>query len=799
MISSIRDFISKKRKQRELGRKGLVNSRKRLKSGETLSYHADQSKILSLAILFILWCVCVSILVLPNPKTSGIFLVATQKAPQSIFTDFDFQFENTDATKEMKEAAKASVPVFYRVNPESLINISNEAKVIFEEIQKRIATEKVAQPYSIKPDNKASKFTGSLDKKVLTDIQQFIQSPELQKNYINQLTSVLERGIISQKEKDNHAYGQKVRIIDVKNRIKQPSLVANILTPSEASERIADETMKYLSAGSKSSIKKSIIEITSFLMDDAGNLSYDEDTTSVAKKEAEAQIKPVMVEIKKSQPIITKDQIIDNEDIRRVKLYDEQFKERVSSINFWQQFQRSAIICFFMMIITGLYIYHIHPEMVRSNQKIWLATTTVIVAIVINYLIIKGFNTFSSEFNIQPIMLLKIIPIGFTSILISVLIGLRVALYAGLFVSIITALMLDSSFKVLMEGLAVSCIAGFLVRNSTNYRSFFLRALFAVPVSMILLDISLLWEIHTSPMEIMLIAFGSSIANGLITAVLALLFLFFFESIFQVSTNMALISLCDYNHPLLKRLQFEAPGTYHHSIMVSTLAEQAAQEIKANPIKARVCSLFHDIGKLAQPEYFTENNMTGESKHKELHPRMSSLIILNHVKEGIDMAFKYKLRKIVRDAIEQHHGTDLVYFFYKRAIMENPDKTTPIEEQEYRYPGPLPREKEVVIVSLADACEAASRSIQKPTPAKIDTMVWELFRKRIRDGQLDEAELTFGELAKIRESFVMTLSTMLHGRIAYPKDEEFEDEDDLFVAAKKVSNAEPNPSETVDE
>ena len=189
---------------------------------------------------------------------------------------------------------------------------------------------------------------------------------------------------------------------------------------------------------------------------------------------------------------------------------------------------------------------------------------------------------------------------------------------------------------------------------------------------------------------------------------------------------------------------------------------------------------------MVKPEYFTENQQSEESKHSKLNPRMSSLVILNHVKEGVDMALKHKLRKIIRDGIEQHHGTDLIYYFYQQALEEGRAKGVAVDEHDYRYPGPLPKEKEVVILSLADSCEAASRSLQKPTPAKIDALVWEIFRKRIRKGQLDGANLTFGELKRVRESFVATLTTMMHGRIAYPKDEtEEDDEGDLFTAAKQ--------------
>jgi hypothetical protein len=260
---------------------------------------------------------------------------------------------------------------------------------------------------------------------------------------------------------------------------------------------------------------------------------------------------------------------------------------------------------------------------------------------------------------------------------------------------------------------------------------------------------------------------------------------------------MALFTLCDYNHPLLRRLELEAPGTFHHSLMVASLAEYAAKAIKANPIKARVGAMFHDIGKLAKPEYFAENTFDSENKHADLHPRMSSLIILNHVKEGLDLALKYNLRKVIRNTIQQHHGTDIVYYFYKRALEENKEKGIPVDDSEYRYPGPLPVEKEIVIISLADACEAAARSMVKPTPNKIEALVWEIIRKRIRDGQLNNANLTIAEITKIRESFTKTLITMNHSRIAYPKDE-VNDEDDLFVAAQKKESAAPETDEADD-
>jgi hypothetical protein len=376
------------------------------------------------------------------------------------------------------------------------------------------------------------------------------------------------------------------------------------------------------------------------------------------------------------------------------------------------------------------------------------------------------------------------------------MIGFRVALYVGFFVSAITSMMLSNSFDTALQGIVICCLAAIAVRRAANYRVFFIRSFLVVFFSFWLLDFDQFWHLRSSA-EMFFWAVGMFFCNAFVTATAALILIFVFELLFSVTTDMALFTLCDYNHPLLRRLELEAPGTFHHSLMVASLAEYAAKAIKANPIKARVGAMFHDIGKLAKPEYFAENTFDSENKHADLHPRMSSLIILNHVKEGLDLALKYNLRKVIRNTIQQHHGTDIVYYFYKRALEENKEKGIPVDDSEYRYPGPLPVEKEIVIISLADACEAAARSMVKPTPNKIEALVWEIIRKRIRDGQLNNANLTIAEITKIRESFTKTLITMNHSRIAYPKDE-VNDEDDLFVAAQKKESAAPETDEADD-
>ncbi len=235
--------------------------------------------------------------------------------------------------------------------------------------------------------------------------------------------------------------------------------------------------------------------------------------------------------------------------------------------------------------------------------------------------------------------------------------------------------------------------------------------------------------------------------------------------------------------------------------MVSILAEQAAKAIDANPLLTRVSAYFHDIGKISQAEYFTENAMaTGApDAHSNLQPRMSSLIILNHVKEGLALAASYKLNKTLREAIAQHHGTSLIYYFYQRASEQHAqsgrEKALP-GQYDYRYPGPLPVSKEVVLIGLADACEAAARALQKPTPQKLQALVGEIISGKLHDGQLDQADLTFQELALARETMVRTLCTMYHGRVSYPNQEgQKNNEGESDYSGAENANAEPAPTD----
>jgi putative nucleotidyltransferase with HDIG domain len=259
-------------------------------------------------------------------------------------------------------------------------------------------------------------------------------------------------------------------------------------------------------------------------------------------------------------------------------------------------------------------------------------------------------------------------------------------------------------------------------------------------------------------------AIAAFLAGLLIQSLLPLI-----EKTFRIATSMTLLDHSDANQPLLKRLAMEAPGTFSHSLLIGSIAEAAAEAIGRNGLLCRVGAYYHDIGKINKPGYFAENEVGSTSRHKELSPAMSQLIIVGHVKDGAEMAKEYGLPTVLRQFIETHHGTTLVEYFYNEAKKKQDAKQAPPSESEFRYPGPKPRTKEAAIVMLADGVEGAVRALPEVTPTKIETVVHNMAMKRLQDGQFDECDLSLRELSQIEASISKTLAAHHHGRVAYPE------------------------------
>src|SRR4051812_15725957 len=419
---------------------------------------------------------------------------------------------------------------------------------------------------------------------------------------------------------------------------------------------------------------------------------------------------------------------------------------------------------------------------------------------------------------LKPETAALIAPYAFAPLVLSVLLGRNHGLYATIFVSLWTRLLFPTFDAPMLACAVISGFTAVYLTLQVRRRSRLIRAGFGVGLAIWLSSLAFgvigpidLFTPSANNWPMLSLQSALAIGNGILTATIVGGVLPILEHLFRITTDISWLEASDLNHPLLRRMTIEAPGTYHHSLVVANLAEAAGEAIGANATLCRVCSYFHDVGKLVKPEYFTENMNFERNPHDDLAPTMSALIIIAHVKEGVDLALKHNLSGRIIDIIQEHHGTSLVYYFYKRALQQQQDARAggkimkmreddipEVSEENFRYAGPKPQTKESAIISLADMVESASRSLEKPTPAKIEQLVTDLIAQRIADKQLDECDLTLAELRIIAERFRFTLMTMLHTRIAYPKHDtktsslrEDELRPDVMAATKKPASAPP--------
>ncbi|WP_346885242.1 HDIG domain-containing metalloprotein [Clostridium sp. UBA4395] len=360
-----------------------------------------------------------------------------------------------------------------------------------------------------------------------------------------------------------------------------------------------------------------------------------------------------------------------------------------------------------------------------------------------------------------------VIPFACISILLSVLIDSKTSVTIGIlnviFISFIVKFSVDLTLIAMVNAVIVPMVLKRVQqRNDILYSSLLIGAINVVFAG------AMGYFLSTNVTSIINKAMLTGI-SAIVSGILAIGILPVLENIFDVLTNIKLLELANPNHPLMRRLLLEAPGTYHHCVLVANLAEMAAESVGANPILARVASYYHDVGKLERPYYFKENQIGIVNPHDDMSPAMSSAIILSHVEDGVKLAEKYNLPEGITDVVREHHGDSLAKYFYitMRNKSENPDE---VNEADYRYGGPPPRSKESTIIMLADGVEASVRSINKPNKKKIEEMVNNIIKSRIDENQFVNSDLTFKDLEKIRESFLKVLSGIYHERIEYPKD-----------------------------
>jgi putative nucleotidyltransferase with HDIG domain len=429
-----------------------------------------------------------------------------------------------------------------------------------------------------------------------------------------------------------------------------------------------------------------------------------------------------------------------------------------------------------MSVLCGYYIYHRRPRLLSDFRRY----TTLLATVVITITLASIASADEMRAEIIPLLLfgmtaaiayekeLALLLTATTAVIVAFSLGQGLAECVILISSVAAAILLLRRIRSRTKLLYVGLFTGIVVVLTTiGVGTLVGRAFGAVTWTNAYLD-----ESYRTSFALSLIVgaawFGvcSMLAGVLMTGLLP-----FIERVFDVQTDISLLELGDVQHPLLQELVRRAPGTYNHSINVASIAETASEAIEANGLLVRVGAYFHDIGKMLKPSYFVENQGPEGNRHETLQPAMSTLVIIAHVKDGADLARQHRLPQPIIDFIEQHHGTTLVEYFYRREaqrLKDDPDAGE-LDETTFRYPGPKPQTKEAGVLMLADVVESASRALVDPTPSRIESLVHDLAMKRLLDGQFDECGLTLSELRTIEDSLVKSLTAVYHGRVKYPE------------------------------
>lgn len=520
----------------------------------------------------------------------------------------------------------------------------------------------------------------------------------------------------------------------------------------ENGKKRVEEELRYTNL--EKNLKNAVIELGRYAI--MQNEFFDVNATQELRQQARENVEPV--KILQGEIIVGENQLINPEIYRQLELVGLLDNEN-SRLPFF------GLILIIGIMIAALYYYFYGLEVKTEIKQNYVILFSIIFVLTIGLL--KGISFIQIEYS----EIGYVIPVAMGAMLIKILIDERLALLWTVIIALCASIIFNEGISGSLNinvGIYIlsSGIAGILYLSKQNQRSKILQAgLFVSAINLIaILALVFMQNAQYNALDYTFY-FVAAFISGIASAVLTIGLLPFFEAGFGILSTMRLIELSNPNHPLLRKILTEAPGTYHHSVMVANLSESACEAIGANGLLARVGCYYHDIGKTNRPQFFIENQMNIENPHDRLPPQTSKNIIIAHATDGAEILRKYKLPKEIVDIAEQHHGTTLLKFFYHKAKENGID----VEEKDFRYPGPKAQTKETAVIGIADSVEAAVRSMSNPNPEQIEGLVRNIIADRLSDGQLNECDLTLRELETVANTLCETLKGIFHSRIEYPE------------------------------
>ncbi|MBF0101133.1 MAG: HDIG domain-containing protein [Desulfobacterales bacterium] len=575
------------------------------------------------------------------------------------------------------------------------------------------------------------------------------------------LIKILENGVVANKEMVLRELDKGIIIQDVQTKTERTVYKLKQYYGLDQAKNLVGIIGEPLLTNVNYNIKNLIIDFVQRLI--VPNITLNRSETKEKEKEASDEVKPVLYKVKSGEMLLREGERVTETQLRILKDLD--------ALSNRDHFSISSIGTMMLIFLFFLTIHIIHERsLLHLSTSLNKSVLFICFVMIIFFFIAKLYSTFPETFAIdisssfpKP-SIPYTIPLASGAMIVCLFMGLEIAVLFALLLALVTSIVFANNFKLFIYVFFSSLMAAYWMQNCSERRVFIKAGAKLGLFNMVLATTLDIYNANFSYMMFLwdcFFGFLGGMVSGVITAGLAPLI----ELLFDYTTDIKLLEFANLDKPLLRKLMLEAPGTYNHSVIVGTMAEAAASEIGANPLLAKVCGYYHDIGKIKKPLYFIENQQDGKNKHDKLAPSMSALIIIAHVKDGIEMARTHKLGQAIMDTIQQHHGTSLISYFYEKAKMLKGEDA--VASEDFRYPGPRPQTREAGIVMLADVVEAASRTLDNPTPARIQGLVQTLVNKIFSDGQLNECELTLKDLHSIAKSFNTLLNGIHHHRIEY--------------------------------
>jgi putative nucleotidyltransferase with HDIG domain len=723
---------------------------------EYLDFSSNSYKVIWAVIFFLLIALTLNLDLIPNQ----VDLRAGQVSQNDITAPRTITFIDESRTSELRQRAADTAPRVYEEDSTVEEEVLNKVNVLFDTIKSEreffyfnkinlSESETDEQNDSrVEPDQKQ----GNTEKNVFGQNE----IDNLNEDEINEIINLINSEIDLEISDQNLANLIKLtdsELSELRERatnLIQSKLQSRIL-PSDLTSAREDLRQSAMELDISREKRLILADLTESVI--AANMFLNQEATANRREEAIAEVEAVEKTVRQGEMIVRKGDVVTEADIEIL----ERLGLQKSGINYYNISGR-ILISLILVLLLGFYFYKYQPDIWDDNSKLLLIELLIFIVVVLAKILTLFHNPFVDY----------MVPTAMASILLTILIGSDTALITTLFISLLIAPIYDMNFNIVLTSFLAGLIGIFSV-SKVKARGDIIRAGLNVSFILVFLIGGLSLLKQNQDWSNLIWSVGGGIINGLLVGVLANGLLPYLEDLFNMTSSVKLLELSNPSQPILKRMLVEAPGTYHHSIIVGNLAETAAEDVGADSLLARAAAYYHDIGKLKRPYFFSDNQFGGENPHDKTSPNLSALIIKSHVKDGVELAGENGLPSKITDIIKQHHGTNLISYFYQQALQDN--KHDDIEKKDFRYDGPKPQSREAAIIMLADITEAAIRSknFNKNNHDRIEGFVRGLVKDKLIENQLDQSNLTLTDLDTIVKSFVKVLTGIYHQRVEYPE------------------------------